>query len=158
MTIDAWRAVLPVQAADEGDLLIALDAVKAHRLAFWDAMLWACARRAGVRHLLTEDLQDGFALQGVTFVNPFKRNNDRLIDDLPPATSFGTAPNFWPLQDAGEWINRHQDLLIIGPTESDLYRPPHYIIRMPSGARRRPPRTPCIRGAPDIGTCDRSSV
>jgi predicted nucleic acid-binding protein len=49
-TIDAWRAVLPVQAADESDLLAALEAARAHRLAFWDAMLWASAQRAGVRH------------------------------------------------------------------------------------------------------------
>jgi predicted nucleic acid-binding protein len=85
-TIDSWRAVLPVQAADQEDLLAALDAVKTHELSFWDAMLWASARRAGVRHLLTEDLQDGFELQGVTFINPFKRVNDRLIDEkiLPP--------------------------------------------------------------------------
>jgi predicted nucleic acid-binding protein len=85
-TIDAWRAVLPVQAADDGDLSAALEAVRAHRLAFWDAMLWASAQRAGVRHLLTEDLQDSFALQGVTFINPFKRENDQLIDEvLPPS-------------------------------------------------------------------------
>jgi len=85
-TIDAWRAVLPVQAADNGDLLAALEAVRAHRLAFWDAMLWASARRAGVRHLLTEDMQDGFTLQGVTFIDPFKRENDQLIDNvLPPS-------------------------------------------------------------------------
>ncbi len=81
-TIDAWRAVLPVQAADDSDLLVALEAVRAHRLAFWDAMLWASARRAGVRHLLTEDYQDGFALQGVMFINPFKRENDQLIDQV----------------------------------------------------------------------------
>jgi predicted nucleic acid-binding protein len=81
-TIDAWRAVLPVQAADDSDLLVALEAVKAHQLAFWDAMLWASARRAGVRHLLTEDYQDGFALQGVMFINPFKRENDQLIDEV----------------------------------------------------------------------------
>ena len=81
-TIDAWRAVLPVQAADDSDLLVALEAVRAHRLAFWDAMLWASARRAGVRHLLTEDYQDGFALQGVMFINPFKRENDQLIDEV----------------------------------------------------------------------------
>ena len=31
-TIDAWRAVLPVQAADDGDLGAALEAVRAHRL------------------------------------------------------------------------------------------------------------------------------
>jgi len=81
-TIDAWCAVLPIRAADESDLLAALEAVRAHRLAFWDAMLWASARRAGVRHLLTEDLQDGFALQGVTFINPFNRENDQLIDEV----------------------------------------------------------------------------
>jgi predicted nucleic acid-binding protein len=82
--IDAWRAVLPVQAADDSDLLVALDAVRAHRLAFWDAMLWASAQRAGVRHLVTEDLQDGFRLQSVMFVNPFKRENDQLIDEILP--------------------------------------------------------------------------
>lgn len=85
-TIDAWRAVLPVQAADDSDLLVALEAVRVHRLAFWDAMLWATAQRAGVRHLVTEDLQDGFTLQGVAFINPFKRENDQLIDGvLPPS-------------------------------------------------------------------------
>ena len=83
-TIDAWRAVLPVQAAEDGDLAAALDAVKAHRLGFRDAMLWASAQRVGVRHLLTEDLQDGFVLQGVRFINPFERANDRLIDEILP--------------------------------------------------------------------------
>jgi len=85
-TIDAWRAVLPVQAADDSDLSAALEAVRAHRLAFWDALLWASAQRAGVRHLITEDLQDGFTLQDVRFINPFKRENDQLIDAvLPPS-------------------------------------------------------------------------
>jgi hypothetical protein len=39
--IEAWRAVLPVQGTEDDDLSAALDAVKKHRLAFWDAMLWA---------------------------------------------------------------------------------------------------------------------
>ena len=85
----AWRAILPVQAADEGDLLIALDAVSAHRLA-------SSAQRPGVGHLLTEDMQDGFVLQGVTFINPFKQKNDRLIAELLPLSwsgqKFGTVP------------------------------------------------------------------
>ncbi len=83
-TIEAWRAVLPVQAADHSDLLMALEVVRAHQLAFWDAMLWASAQRTGVRHLLTEDLQDGLALQNVTFINPFNRENNQLIDKLLP--------------------------------------------------------------------------
>jgi predicted nucleic acid-binding protein len=82
--IDAWRAVLPVKAAEDDDLSAALDAVKTHRLAFWDAMLWAAARRIGVHYVLTEDLQDGFQLDIVRFVNPFKPANDKLIDTILP--------------------------------------------------------------------------
>ncbi|HXW25583.1 MAG TPA: PIN domain-containing protein [Xanthobacteraceae bacterium] len=87
--IDAWRAVLPVYAAEESDLAAALAAAKAHRLAFWDAMLWATARRIGVRCFLTEDLHDGLALDGVRFVNPFDPANDRLIDDILPLPDDG---------------------------------------------------------------------
>ena len=82
--LQAWCAVIPIQAADESDLFTALEAVRAHRLAFWDAMLWASAQRAGVRHMLTEDFQNGFVLQDVTFINPFTRENDHLIDKVLP--------------------------------------------------------------------------
>ena len=73
-----------MQGTEDDDLSAALDAVKKHRLAFWDAMLWAAAQRAGVRHLVTEDLQDGFELAGVRFVNPFDAANDPLIDEILP--------------------------------------------------------------------------
>jgi predicted nucleic acid-binding protein len=82
--IDAWRAVLPVRITEDDDLSSALDVVRIHRFAFWDAMLWAAARRVGIRHFITEDLQDGFELGGVTFVNPFKSVNDGLIDAILP--------------------------------------------------------------------------
>jgi predicted nucleic acid-binding protein len=82
--VAAWEAVLPVEAAHREDLPAALDTVKAHKLAFWDAMLWATACRIGVHHMLTEDLQDGFQLHGVKFVNPFKGANDALIDAILP--------------------------------------------------------------------------
>jgi predicted nucleic acid-binding protein len=83
--IEAWQAVLPVHAAEEGDLLAALAAIEGHRLAFWDAMLWGTARRIGVRYLLTEDLQDGHVLDGVRFINPFAAASDAAIDEaLPP--------------------------------------------------------------------------
>jgi hypothetical protein len=55
-------AVLPVQGTQDDDLSAALDAVKNHRLAFWDAMLWGAAQRAGVRHLLTEPRTSRMAL------------------------------------------------------------------------------------------------
>jgi predicted nucleic acid-binding protein len=42
-----------------------------HNIPFWDAMLWATARRAGCTLLLTEDFHDGQILGGVTVRNPF---------------------------------------------------------------------------------------
>ena len=83
-TIEAWLAVLPVQSADDSDLVLALEAVHTHRLPFWDAMLWASAHRGGVSHMLSEDFQDGFELQDVTFINPFNPENNQLIDKLLP--------------------------------------------------------------------------
>jgi predicted nucleic acid-binding protein len=74
-----WRAALPVVAADEACLIDAMDAVAGHGLSFWDAMLWATAKHAGCRLLLTEDGQDGFALGGVTLVNPFASPRSPLL-------------------------------------------------------------------------------
>jgi predicted nucleic acid-binding protein len=83
--IEAWRKLLPVHAAEESDLAPALEAVRDHGLPFWDAMLWASARRLGVRHLLTEDFQDGRVLEGVRFVNPFSPANEALLARILPA-------------------------------------------------------------------------
>ena len=57
--VQSWCAVLPVQGANEDDLFAALETVRKHRLAFWDAMLWASAQRAGVRQILLEDFETG---------------------------------------------------------------------------------------------------
>jgi len=48
-----------------------MDAIAGHSLSFWDAMLWATAKRAGCGLLVTEDGRDGLALGGVTWANPF---------------------------------------------------------------------------------------
>ncbi len=69
-----------VESARVEDLDAAMRAVFDHRFAFWDAMLWATVRRAGVRVLITEDFQDGRVLEGVRFINPFVRANDALIE------------------------------------------------------------------------------
>lgn len=84
--MDAWRAALPVYAAEADDVSAALEAVIGHRFAFWDAMLWAAARRLGVRYFLTEDMQDGFVLDGVRFLNPFVPANSDLIDEILPVS------------------------------------------------------------------------
>lgn len=42
-----------------------------YRLSFWDALIVAAAKTSSCRYLLTEDLQVGQNLDGVTVINPF---------------------------------------------------------------------------------------
>lgn len=47
-------------------------------LSYWDALIVAAAREAGCRHLLTEDLQHGQDLDGVTVIDPFMQEPGQL--------------------------------------------------------------------------------
>jgi len=79
------KSVFPIASAQPEDLDRAMWATRHHRFAFWDAMLWATACRAGCRVLLSEDGHDGRKLDGVTFLSPFNPANAQLIDlALPP--------------------------------------------------------------------------
>jgi predicted nucleic acid-binding protein len=82
-----WRAVFAIHAADEACLTEAIDAVERNALSFWDALLWAAARRAGCRLLLSEDMHDGQTLGGVTIVNPFAAKNAALLAAVLPPSS-----------------------------------------------------------------------
>lgn len=66
----AYRKTFPVISATEADLAEATLAHQRDGLQFWDAMLWATARRAGCTLLLSEDFQNGRTLGGVTIRNP----------------------------------------------------------------------------------------
>lgn len=43
-----------------------------HRLSFYDSLIVAAALGAGCTRLLTEDLQDGQVIEGMTIKNPFR--------------------------------------------------------------------------------------
>ncbi len=57
--VDDWRAVFPVRTATEESFAEAIAAIRRDTMPFWDAMLWAVAREAGCRVLVSEDLKDG---------------------------------------------------------------------------------------------------
>ncbi len=78
--VDGWRAVMLVEAATPADLGEAMRAVGVYRIGFWDAMLWATARRAGARILFSEDFQDGQTIEGVRILNPFAPHNSVQIE------------------------------------------------------------------------------
>jgi predicted nucleic acid-binding protein len=67
----ALYAEWPVVPVDVAHVLAASDLEERHSLSFWDALIVEAARRAGNARLLTEDLQHGREIGGVTVENPF---------------------------------------------------------------------------------------
>lgn len=60
-----------VAAPTVSDILAAIDLHRLDKISFWDALIVRAACKSGCRILLTEDLQHGRVINGVTIVNPF---------------------------------------------------------------------------------------
>lgn len=76
--VDATRAEIrdllvwdPV-ALGNGTLLESWKIQERYHLSFWDSLIVAAAKASSSRFLLTEDLQHGQDLYGVTVTNPFR--------------------------------------------------------------------------------------
>lgn len=68
--VEAWQELFPVVVPKPSTLNRAMTAAASLQIGFWDAMLWATARDAGVSLLLSEDFSGGSVLDGVRVVNP----------------------------------------------------------------------------------------
>lgn len=64
-------SVWPVVEPDVDMIVRASELEERHTLSFWDALIVAAAREAGAAKILTEDLNHGETIDGVTIENPF---------------------------------------------------------------------------------------
>jgi predicted nucleic acid-binding protein len=64
-------SLLPVVPVDTERILSAIGRSRRYRLSFWDALIIETALAGGAGRLLSEDLQDGQVIQGLTIENPF---------------------------------------------------------------------------------------
>ena len=62
----------PVLPLTEWVVLGALQAVKDHKLSYYDAQIWATANSNRVPYLISEDFSPGTSLGGVMFIDPFQ--------------------------------------------------------------------------------------
>lgn len=62
---------LPVVAIDDRLVMAAAETVVTDSLSLWDAQVVQAAARAGCEEILTEDLNEGQTVAGVTVRNPF---------------------------------------------------------------------------------------
>ena len=69
--IGDWQNAFPVFNVTPQIVLEATRGVRDHKLSFYDAQIWACARLNQVPVIFTEDFQDGQTLEGIRFINPF---------------------------------------------------------------------------------------
>ncbi len=82
--VEAWQDLFPVVVAKPSTLNRAITATVSQQIGFWDAMLWATAREAGVTLLLSEDFSGGSVLDGVRVVNPLVHKDLPSLLGLKP--------------------------------------------------------------------------
>lgn len=73
----AWNPI----ALDRGVLESAWPIQDRFRFSWWDSLIVSAAQRANCRFLLTEDLQDGQQIDGLTIRNPFKHGPSTLLGE-----------------------------------------------------------------------------
>lgn len=66
----------PVLELNAQVVLEAVRGLQRYQLAYWDALIWATAKRHGVPNVLSEDFSHGTLLEGVRFLNPFAETFD----------------------------------------------------------------------------------
>lgn len=77
-----WRDAYQLVETSADTMLAAADLATDHQLGIWDSVILSAASEADCRLLLSEDLQDGFTWGGVTVVNPFALELNRLLDGM----------------------------------------------------------------------------
>lgn len=78
--VQEWIPLFATPATALDDLTQAHGLARNYRLQFFDALIASVARRAGAATLLSEDMQDGLSIDGMTILNPFIRANQERID------------------------------------------------------------------------------
>lgn len=82
LILEQWTASSENPPSAVSTLRIALDLSRRHRLQFWDSLIVAAATEAGCSLLLSEDMQNGFAVGGLTVVNPLIDKPHRALARL----------------------------------------------------------------------------
>jgi predicted nucleic acid-binding protein len=77
-----WAEQFPVLPTDWENVANAARLSAAHDLQLWDCLIWNVAQAAGASIFISEDLQDGLTLEGMTVLDPFPPGNAALLGAL----------------------------------------------------------------------------
>jgi predicted nucleic acid-binding protein len=79
---EAYGRIFQILPTVPATILNAYDRAVRYKLQFWDAVILSVCLEHGCTHLLSEDLQDGQVIDGVTVLNPLLEANDAKLDRL----------------------------------------------------------------------------
>lgn len=79
---ERWAALFPLASTGWAHVSAAAELSRAHGLQLWDGIIWQAARSMGASVLLSEDLQDGLSLEGMTVIDPFNPANSNRVAQL----------------------------------------------------------------------------
>lgn len=71
-----YMSIMDIVTSDFDMVIASVHLHKRYSLSFWDALILQAAKSAGCSQVLSEDLQNGFRLDGLVVKNPFATQND----------------------------------------------------------------------------------
>jgi predicted nucleic acid-binding protein len=81
-----WAQLFQMAETSTNHLLEGAEFARRYRLQLWDSILWRVAHSMGASVLLTEDLQDGLSIDGMTVIDPFRPENEIRLGRLLEAS------------------------------------------------------------------------
>jgi predicted nucleic acid-binding protein len=79
--VEIWTAAFDCPMPQLEDYLRAAEVSERHGLQYFDALIVTVSARAGATMLLSEDMQDGLVVGGLTIINPFVAANESVLAD-----------------------------------------------------------------------------
>ncbi|MBN8815286.1 MAG: PIN domain-containing protein [Sphingomonas sp.] len=77
-----WTVLFPPIATTHDHVVAGGDFAIRHKLQFWDSVIWQAAASKQAVYFLSEDLQDGLSINGMTVLNPFNDDNASLLGEV----------------------------------------------------------------------------
>lgn len=79
---ERWIETFQIIETGAAHVLSGAEFAAKHKLQLWDSIIWQVARSAHATLFLSEDLQDGLSIQGMTVLNPFIPANEAQLRAL----------------------------------------------------------------------------
>ena len=79
---ERWATVFPIATTTWEHVAKAAALAHRHQLQLWDCVIWQSARSLQASLFLSEDIQDGFSMDGMSVLDPFASANAKRLADL----------------------------------------------------------------------------